>query len=206
MLDDTPIARAMRIQLSTVAQNPTNPVNCLPHQNGIHVKKSGQLRYDSAKPMPVTVPVKNCDVVLIRVTNIGRRMIDITPLYIDPWWRLTFVDDYPEGNYGGLRIDPGQTKTIAYTEFSAQTLGLVPTGKGSVVLIATEADQNTSIAKDFRYLAFVNKPKMARSAKIGSIDELLLSAGFGGGRVRTAPSLADQSQVGAMVIYFETGK
>lgn len=206
LLDNTPVARAVRVQMRTVSQNPGPPVQCLPHQNGIHAGKNGQLRYDSAKAMPVTVPVKNCDVVLIRVTNTGRRMLDITPLYIDPWWRVTFVDDYPEGSYAGLRLDPGQTKTIAYTEFSAQTHGLVPTGKGSFLLIATEADQNASIAKDFRYLAFLKKEDTPRSAKPGSIDMLLSSAGFGGGAVRSAPALTDHNQAGAMIVHFETGK
>lgn len=203
-LASTPVAHALRVQLATIPRAPGSPANCPAHQKGKYAGKAGQIRFDTARRLPLTVQIDNCDVVLLHVTNTGTQLLDISPLYIDPWRQITFIADYPESSYAGLRIPPGQTRTVAYTESLSQAKGIVPTGQGNILLLAVEADESASHAKDFRYLASSNQLPPDRSGASSPLDQLLLSAGFGNGLVRSAPALASKEQAGALIIRFNT--
>jgi hypothetical protein len=201
MLERSPLSNLLRVQVAIIAQAKSGSGMCPSDRPGTYSFGGARERFDSGH-RPATVTVHNCDVVLIRVANNSNYPVDVTPLYVDPWSRRYFLSGYPGSQYYGLRVEPRKAELISFTEVTSQSAGVSPTGKGRILLIATEADPAASVATDFRYLASSDEGKV-RGAP-GSLTKLLTSAGFGDGGVRAAPSLSIVSRAGAKVIEFET--
>lgn len=108
----------------------------------------------AAKPAESLLPViDHCDVVELRIRNLGPRVLDLTPLYLAPDGRVYFLPGYAGSLDGGLRIAAGAQGSVRYREDTAPRNGKpAATGKMALLLLAVEATGEDSTPIDFRYL------------------------------------------------------
>jgi hypothetical protein len=204
LLQDSPLARSLSSRILVEAQHPSADGTCPPHKRDQPVPQGSVVAFDSSSNRLADAVIQNCDNVFIVLTNKGAKTIDITPFYIDHWLRIGFLADYFEATYGGLRLRPGQSQAISYTEHTSQAAGVSPSGQGHIVLLGTEADESAPIASDYRYLA-TDRSDAVRGDQYspGSLAALLSSAAVGSGAFRSAPRV-DASQAAAVVLNFVT--
>ena len=205
-LQRLPLARHVNTQVRLQPQRASGDHRCPTHQQGQSIPGSSTLIFDSTVSRSADLVLNDCDLVFITVKNSGSTTLDITPLYVDPWLRIYFLGDYVESYHGPLRLRPGESQPISYTEHTGQTFGVIPTGQGHIVLFATQADEGASTASDYRFLA-TDKNSTARGQHYtaGSIEELLASAAVGNGTLRSAPQ-ADTRRTAAIVLDFLTSE
>ena len=150
------------------------------------------------------VIVNHCDRVYLTLTNTGDSVLDLTPLYIGPWSQIYFLDGFDGAVFGGLRLMPGESRVLSYTESTRSPADgpTTPVGFGRVVILAVEGDPARPFAADFRHLAGRLPEGDRRDAGAPSaLRTLLDEAAFGvvrsgsGGRVSSA---------GAFTLFFET--
>jgi hypothetical protein len=148
--------------------------------------------------------VSNCDVVYIEITNRSQQALDVTPLYVDAWSQTFFLPTYDGAEDYPLRLAPGQTRIVSYTEESAPVAGVAgaPRGPMHILLIDVASSENATQWHDFRYLA-QRQPRASRSAGQEGFGRILDAAGYGAGTVRSAPT-TDTDTGGALAISLTT--
>ena len=101
-------------------------------------------------PIPM---IGHCDAVRIDVRNDSAAALDVSPLYLDPQGRVFYLRGYADGDWLGLRVGPGESRSVNYVEdLRGDARHEVPTGAVFLVILATEADPDALFATDFRHL------------------------------------------------------
>lgn len=160
-----------------------------------------------ARPVPAAqltagqpIKINICDRVYVAITNNGRSIIDLTPLYVDPWERTVFLNGYERATYSGLRLAPGETRLVSWTELPEEG-GPTIAGPGKLLLLAVEADPKQSVPVDFRYL----EERLSGDRRdIGTrgFGAALHAVAFGGPGQRSAPEVVDGG--GIVTVNFES--
>ena len=158
---------------------------------------------DGAHPLTDFVTVRHCDQVFYSFTNTGQVLLDLTPLYIDPWSQVSFLDGFRESTYGGLRLRPGETRILTYAENTSSSGGRVtPVGAGEVVVVVTVGDAERMYAPDFRHLADEMPGGQRRDAGAPEgLRALLQDAAFGNVRAAAGEPIG---RSGVIAIPFKT--
>jgi hypothetical protein len=138
-------------------------------------------------------PLSHCDTVYFSLRNRGKRVIDVTPLYVDSGGAVDYM-----GPQEGLRLLPDAPARIIPVQvltFDRQRGAPFPVGLERLLFIAVEQDDKTSLPADFRYLQQAALPR-TQTPRGGSsaLRSLLEEAAFGVNRTRSAsagPSIGD---------------
>jgi hypothetical protein len=148
----------------------------------------------SATPIDPPLVVGNCNVVGLNIQNGGRYPLDITALYVKEQGQVFWLRDYPNYKRGALRILPGETKELVYTEVLNTDEGgkPLPPQRISLVVLATEADLYRDFGPDFRWLEQSQieqvEAKRSGSGEDSAFGDLLESVAFGTPQVRSSGS------------------
>ena len=123
-----------------------------------------------------TLPMGQCDMVYFKVSNIGEKAIDLTPLYVDGGGAIS--------NFGpetGTRLEPkGKPDVIAVRTktYNSETGQPEPAGQERFLFIAVEVDGRQAFAANFAHLA---QPGLTRAAVSATpLGTYLDAAAFGG--------------------------
>ncbi|MFZ1727983.1 MAG: caspase family protein [Albidovulum sp.] len=153
--------------------------------------------------------IGHCDAVRIDVRNGGTVALDVSPLYLDPQGRVFYLRGYTDGNWFGLRVPPGESRSVTYVEdLRGDGQSAVPTGAVFLVFLATEADPESLFATDFRHLegdlpqASVSRGGLIQGA--GLLDALRLAGAAPKTRGK-APDVGSQALPRAAIIAVNTG-
>jgi hypothetical protein len=153
--------------------------------------------------------IGQCDAVRIDIRNGGAVALDVSPFYLDPQGRVFYLRGYTDGNWFGLRVPPGESRSVNYVEdLRGEGQGAVPAGAVFLVFLAIEADPDSLFAKDFRHLEG-DLPQVSVSrggfAQGASILETLRPAGAAIGTRGKAPAVVLQAIPRAAIIALKTG-
>lgn len=136
-----------------------------------------------------TPTIDHCSMVFVRLRNNGFEPLDVTPLYVDPWSQICFIGTYTNSAYEGMRLNPGQSRIVSYTEEVPARGGA--RGLMHLLFIASTAT-GQGPARDYRYLAacgeLETQDSASRDAGASGFAGLLHEAGFGDGRTRSVAS------------------
>lgn len=133
--------------------------------------------------------IERCDRVYLSITNTGTKPVDVTPLYVDPWSRTTFLRGYRDSAFSGLRLQPNETRVVSWTEIPEAPGTETIVGQSRVILVAVEADPRAPYAADFRHLQgdLPAGERRGDSSAPSRFRATLDAAAFGGGQVRSGP-------------------
>lgn len=150
------------------------------------------------------VQIGHCDRVTIELSNASPQAMDITPLYIGADRRIYFLPGFKGSARGGLRLLPGRSGNVRYTEvLHHPRAGALAVGPMHLLMLVVESDI-TQPPTDFRFLEQEQMPAQVRSSpRHALITEMMNSVGFGLTRFRTI-SKSDKETIGAVVIPVET--
>lgn len=131
--------------------------------------------------------IGHCDEVYVVVTNGGAHPLDISPFYAAPHRELYFIWGFRNAESEGLRLEPGQTRIVSYTEDTSMSdSGPTPVGEVSLIFFALASEG--PLARDLRGLETIpprSDQETVRGHADRSLIDLIESAGFGSGSVRT---------------------
>lgn len=192
----TAVAEKVRIEAFLLRDERLSPPDarapddrrCLPREQQVPA---------SAKPLAtgaaeLSVPeIRHCDQVYFRLSAIGDKPVDITPLYIDGEGLVSY-----HGPHTGLRLEPKAVPTVlslnlrSYNPDKGRPEAI---GLERLMFIAVEVPERQALAADFRYLA---DPQPTRSTAGGppALRAFLESAAFARANTRSvasAPTLGD---------------
>jgi|CXWL01.1.fsa_nt_gi hypothetical protein len=189
---ESPISRNLGIEAFATPGQPGPGGACAQHDETERTSLP-----TNARPLAANLEaarVQNCDIVFVRITNTGVAALDVTPLYIGPWSDICFLATYTNALYEGMRLNPGQSRIISYTEEVPVRGGA--RGLTNLVFIAAPS-RLQGPPQDFRYLAACGEMDRAdlarRDVGAAGFAGLLYSAGFGTGSTRSAPPNTDFS-------------
>lgn len=148
-------------------------------------------------------PLGHCDLLYLRLRNTGLRPLDVTPIYVDPWLRPFFLNGYTGSEFGGLRLNPGESRIYAFRESHYSDAGAkAPVGQIQLVFLTIYGVQSQS-ARDFRQLD--RRYRGGEFPKRGAQDSLeaLIGEAIGGTPTR-ASSVVTLDDGGAVKFDLQT--
>ncbi len=186
---DTPVAKQLRSSVSIARGTPAANGTCPAHVPVTTVPAEAR-QFNPRGIASSGIPrIERCDRVYLSITNNGAKAVDVTPLYLDPWSRTTFLRGYRDSAFSGLRLQPNETRVVSWTEIPEAPGTETIVGQSRVVLVAVEADPKAPYAADFRHLqgdlpvgelrGDGNAPSRFRAT--------LDAAAFGGSQLRSGP-------------------
>ena len=129
-----------------------------------------------------TPALRQCDMVYFKISNIGDKPIDVTPLYIDGGGAIAYF-----GPESGLRLEPKAKPSIVpirIKTFNSETGQPEPVGQERFLFIAVEVEGRQAFAANFAHLA---QPSLTRAAASATpLGAFLDAAAFGGGKMRSS--------------------
>lgn len=143
----------------------------------------------SLQTLPV---VGHCEDITLALTNRTTAPLDLTVLHIGPWNHKTWLGMYEGAYRGALRLQPGQTRYISYTEETQHPDELLGTGPTWIYTIAVEARPGGAEGFDFGFLAD-GEPRTSRGVTTGAAAALqgLLDEATGGASRGSARRIDD---------------
>ena len=130
--------------------------------------------------------LQHCDVVYVTVANNGSSALDMTPLYFDRDFGISYLES---GELEGIRIPAGGNHTYIapISTFDAGAGRALPLGLEELVIVAVPRKSGQERPASYAYLAQAGAPRPVRAAgEATSFDQLLDGAGFGDGAARSA--------------------
>lgn len=184
---DSPVSRNLSAEVYAVPGQPDANGECAFHDDTERTQiPANAHRLDATLSAPIS---EHCNVVFIKIRNLGFEPLDVTPLHINPWSQICFLGTYTGGGTEGLRLNPNQARIISYTEQVDRRGGA--RGPMNLLFIASPASSQGP-PRDYRYLAACGEldrlELAARDAGASGFAGLLYSAGFDGGQTRAAPA------------------
>lgn len=144
---------------------------------------------ETARPIgEAALDLGHCDALYFRLSNTGRKPIDVTPLYVDGAGGIAYMGP-PEG----LRIEPGtpgRLVPLRIVTWSRKQRAPLPVGRERLLFVAVEVEGREALPADFRHLAQAaptSSPTRGGAAP-GTLRGLLERASFGGTRSAGAPT------------------
>jgi Caspase domain len=196
---DTPVAKQLRSSLSIARGKPAADGSC-PQHIAASAVPADALQFNPRGIASNGIPrIERCDRVYLSITNKGTKSVDVTPLYLDPWARTTFLRGYRDSAFSGLRLQPNETRVVSWTEIPEAPGTETIVGQSRIILVAVEADLKAPYAADFRHLQGVLPADERRGdgSAPTRFRASLDAAAFGGGQVRSAPE--DSGERGGIV-------
>ncbi|WP_372015752.1 caspase family protein [Pseudoxanthomonas sp. 10H] len=141
--------------------------------------------------------LRHCDTVYVTVENTGQVTLDMTPLYFDRDFGISYLEN---GQLDGIRLRPGQSRTyIAPIQTADVASGRrMPLGLEQLVVIAVPQASDQARPASYAYLAQAGASPPSRAAgEATPLDRVLDQAGFGEGAARSA-SVGQQGGAGAL--------
>jgi hypothetical protein len=130
--------------------------------------------------------LQHCDVVYVTVRNEGSSAVDMTPLYFDRDFGISYLES---GELEGIRLPAnGEHTYIApISTFDAGANRALPLGLEEMVIVAVPRKSGQERPASYAYLAQANAVKPTRAAGAATpLDELLDGAGLAEGSSRSA--------------------
>jgi hypothetical protein len=130
--------------------------------------------------------LQHCDVVYVTVRNEGSSAVDMTPLYFDRDFGISYLES---GELEGIRIPAnGEHTYIApISTFDAGANRALPLGLEELVIVAVPRQSGQERPASYAYLAQAGAPKPVRAAgEATPFDQLIDAAGFADGAARSA--------------------
>ena len=195
---ETPLARGLRARLLTAPGGVAADGSCTDEALGDFTAANG---FD-LRPVALA-PVHHCDRVRLELRNDGEVALDVSPFYFAPQGSVYYLTGYPDGDYFGLRLPAGETRSVEYTEWTAMPDGsFVATGPMRLVVLATPAGSGSDYAADLRDLAGA-MPAEVRQGGDG-LGALLSDAAFPQGVTRSSSNAAEEDRAAALLVPLET--
>lgn len=199
-------ARQVGLRLA-IEERSSDPATgtCAPHpsEEPARAPAASKVVSDFGQLPSAPIRVSHCDRVYLVLRNEGDAHLDVSPFYFSPHSEVYYLRGYRDAVFFGLRLRPGETRVVSYTENTASSAGSVtPVGLMRLVLIAVEARSVEDPAMDFRHLEG-DLPKMRQGPQSGLAD-MLASASFGDGTMRSAQTGRDTGRSGSLIIPLET--
>lgn len=164
---------------------------------------AGKCKLASALQDPGVMPdVRDCDQVEVSLMNNGAVALDITPLYLAADHQIYFLSGYEGSAEGGMRLAPGASATLRYTEVTQNEGMPLATGQMHLMFISVGSD-GAWPPRDFRHLQDIAPPPLTRGTGSDPLMELLNSAAFAQ-TLRSSVTPRDIGQAGALVIPLRT--
>ena len=141
--------------------------------------------------------LRHCDTVYVTVENTGEVTLDMTPLYFDRDFGISYLEN---GQLDGIRLRPGQRRTyIAPIQTADVASGRrMPLGLEQLVVIAVPQGSEQARPASYAYLAQAGATPPSRAAgEATALDRVLDQAGFGEGAARSG-SVGQQGGAGAL--------
>ncbi|MBO9717195.1 MAG: caspase family protein [Pseudoxanthomonas sp.] len=141
--------------------------------------------------------LRHCDTVYVTVENTGDVTLDMTPLYFDRDFGISYLEN---GQLDGIRLRPGQSRTyIAPIQTADVASGRhMPLGLEQLVVIAVPQGSDQARPASYAYLAQAGASPPSRAAgEATPLDQVLDQAGFGEGAARSG-SVGQQGGAGAL--------
>lgn len=200
----TPTARALSISVHLREGQALEGSKCeAAPKDPVSLPDDTRIVADAENPLVAPFMVGHCNQVFYTLRNNGSQLLDMTPLHIDPWSQVRFMNAYGEADFGALRLAPGQTRIIGYTENTASSADQVsPVGASQIIWVVTEGDPDRIYSPDFRHLAGGLPESQRRDAGAPAGLRALLD-GAVSGRVRSAEG-DPIGRSGVIGILFET--
>lgn len=127
--------------------------------------------------LPGAVPAGRagrCDHVQLRLANAGAGPLDLAPFYLAPDGGLHYLPGYPGGDLYGLRLDPGASAFVSFTED-----GSLP-GPARLIVLALPPRPDAPFPADLRALAAPGPALRTgggtRTAPLAALARLLVAA------------------------------
>jgi hypothetical protein len=130
--------------------------------------------------------LQHCDVVYVTVRNEGDAAVDMTPLYFDRDFGISYLES---GELEGIRIPAGgeHTYIAPISTFDAGASRALPLGLEELVIVAVPRKSGQERPASYAYLAQAGAPKPVRAAgEATPFDQLIDAAGFAEGSARSA--------------------
>jgi hypothetical protein len=141
--------------------------------------------------------VRHCDTVLVRLTNSLATPIDAAPFYLGPDGEIFYLSGYPEGRFLGLRLPPGATRIVSYTEDLSASHHF---GRMYLVVLALAADPDSAYPVDLRALADPAPDGATRSGGAAAALVAALAGGAGSARLMRGSGRDAAGTSGAIVL------
>jgi Caspase domain len=199
---DTPVAQQLSSSVSIAPGKPAADGSCPRHIITTAVPADA-IQFNPRGIASSGIPrIERCDRVYLSITNSGAKPIDVTPLYLDPWARTTFLRGYRDSAFTGLRLPPNETRVVSWTEIPEPIGTETIVGQSKVVLVAVEADIKAPYAADFRHLQGDLPVSERRDGNAPTRFRTTIdTAAFGNGHLRSAPeNSSDQGGIVAIAI------
>lgn len=132
------------------------------------------------------VPVlRHCDVAYVSVHNAGPTAVDVTPLYFDRAFGISYLGS---GELEGIRIPAGGSYTYLapITTFDAGARQPFPLGLEELVLVVVPRETGQEAPASYAYLAGASAPPVRSAGEATAFDRWVDAAGFGAGASRSA--------------------
>lgn len=202
--NNTPTAQSLSISIAIRQGRQLENGKCeLAPEDPVSVPQDAVVMADAGHPLSGPFEVHHCDQVYYSLRNNSTELLDLTPLYIDPWSQISFLGAYRENRFGALRLAPGQTRIMSYAENTASRNGhTTPAGAAQVIWIAVEGDPDRINGPDFRHLAHAMPESDRRDAGAPEgLRALLQDAAFGTARAASGEPIG---RSGIIAIPFQT--
>lgn len=141
--------------------------------------------------------LRHCDTVYVTVENMGDQTLDMTPLYFDRDFGISYLEN---GQLDGIRLRPGDSRTYIAPIQTADTGSgkRMPLGLEQLVVIAVPQASDQARPASYAYLAQTGaRPPTRAAGEATPLDQVLDQAGFGEGGVR-AGSVGQQGGAGVV--------
>jgi hypothetical protein len=130
--------------------------------------------------------LQHCDVAYVTVRNEGSKPVDMTPLYFDRDYGISYLES---GELEGIRIPAGgeHTYIAPISTFDAGAQRALPLGLEELVIVAVPRQTGQERPASYAYLAQAGAPRPSRAASEATpFDQLVDAAGFADGTQRSA--------------------
>lgn len=129
--------------------------------------------------------LQHCDVAYISVRNAGPVAVDVTPLYFDRGFGISYLGS---GELEGIRIPAGGSHTYLapITTFDSGAGQPYPLGLEELVLVVVPRETGQEAPASYAYLAGAGAPPVRSAGEATTFDRLMDAAGFGAGASRSA--------------------
>ena len=129
--------------------------------------------------------LQHCDVVYVSVRNEGSSAVDMTPLYFDRDFGISYLES---GELEGIRIPAGgeHTYIAPISTFDAGANRALPLGLEELVIVAVPRKSGQERPASYAYLAQASAPPVRAAGESTPFDQLVDAAGFAQGGSRAA--------------------